>query len=279
MLYLLLVSCVWAFSFGIIGHTLDPVPSPLICAIRMCLSFLVFAPFFKRTAPRDARFFMLLGAIQFGGMYLAYIQAFKHLASHQIALLTLTTPLWIAMLDGLRNRRFVPLLWAATGLATLGAVIFAWTPGGFSRLSLQGVLLMQVSNLCFAFGQWTYRRRAQGANDPANFFWMYLGALLITLPFAWQHLGAATNLTLKQIQALLYLGLVASGLCFFLWNLGARRVSTARMAVMNDLKIPLGVLVSFYYYNETADLPRLLLGGLLLLAAIWLGGVARPGKG
>ena len=51
------------------------------------------------------------------------------------------------------------------------------------------------------------------------------------LPAAWQ--GAV----------LVYLGIVASGIGFFLWNAGARRSAPGVLAVGNNLKIPLAAAV------------------------------------
>jgi len=272
MIHLVLVSLIWAFSFGIIGNTLAPVPSPLVSAIRLILAFLLFAPFFKRMAWRGALFFVFLGGVQFGAMYLCYNESFKHLESHQVALLTLTTPIFIALLEGFRARKISARLWLSVWVATLGVGIIVWHPGGFSRPPLLGLLLIQLSNLCFAFGQWAYRNRVKDAADRPAFSWMYLGAALVALPFAWQHRQLATELEARQIFALLYLGLVASGLCFFMWNLGARRVTAARMAVMNDLKIPLGILASVLVFKESPHFLRLAVGVPLLVAAIWLGG-------
>lgn len=280
MPFLILVSCIWAFSFGIIGNVLAPVPSALTCAIRMVLSLLVFLPFIRPVPWRQAAGFMALGAVQFGGMYLAYIESFKTLASHQVSLLTITTPVWVALLEGCHTRRFAPALWGATLLATAGAACFAWQPGGPAGTApLIGVVLVQISNLCFALGQWLYRGRmntlaTRGAApaDRVAFAWMYLGAALATGLAALPHAAAVRGLTGGQWAALAYLGVAASGLCFFLWNLGARRVAVARLAVMNDLKIPLGVLASLVIFREAPDVPRLACGALLLGAGVWLGG-------
>ena len=268
MFFLTLVSFIWAFSFGIIGNTLAGVPSAFTSAARLLLAFLLFAPFLRPAPWRFVLVCMSLGAVQFGGMYLAYNEAFKHLASHQVALLTITTPLWIGVLEATRGR-FSPRLWQAAALATVGTGLCAWKPGAFP---LAGVLLLQLSNICFAFGQWFYRGRMTDRSDTSVFSWMYLGGFLATLPLALPHLHLLPGLGAQEIKALCYLGLIASGLCFFLWNLGVRRVPAARMAVMNDLKIPLGVLASVFIFKEQPSWPRLMVGGILLVAAMWLGG-------
>ena len=82
----------------------------------------------------------------------------------------------------------------------------------------------------------------------------------------WQTLA----LTGSQLLTLVYLGAIASGVCFFMWNVGARKVHTGTLAVFNDLKIPLAVTVSLVFFGEKASLPHLLIGGLIVLAALLL---------
>jgi drug/metabolite transporter (DMT)-like permease len=77
-------------------------------------------------------------------------------------------------------------------------------------------------------------------------------------------------LTTQQWLTLLYLGVGASGLGFFLWNVGATRVAPATLAVMNNAKVPLGVAASIVVFGEAADLNGLLAGFALLGAALWL---------
>ncbi|HPS42254.1 MAG TPA: EamA family transporter, partial [Anaerolineaceae bacterium] len=79
---------------------------------------------------------------------------------------------------------------------------------------------------------------------------------------------ASLTLTSKQILTILYLGAVASGLSFFLWNLGARKVNTGTLAIFNDLKVPLAVLVSLLFFGEKTNLPALFLGGAIILLSL-----------
>jgi drug/metabolite transporter (DMT)-like permease len=82
----------------------------------------------------------------------------------------------------------------------------------------------------------------------------------------WSSVAVSGN----QWLALLYLGAVASGLGFFWWNKGARRVNAGILAVFNDLKIPLAVAVSLAFFGEQTSLPHLLAGGSVLAAALLL---------
>ncbi|WNZ55988.1 hypothetical protein QT397_24620 [Microbulbifer sp. MKSA007] len=74
----------------------------------------------------------------------------------------------------------------------------------------------------------------------------------------------------QQWGVLLWLGLVASGLGYFLWNKGATQVSTGTLAAMNNALIPVGLLVNLLIWNRDADLTRLALGGGLIGAAVIL---------
>ena len=69
---------------------------------------------------------------------------------------------------------------------------------------------------------------------------------------------------------LLYLGAIASGLSFFLWNIGARKVNAGALAIFNDLKIPLAVIVSIIFFGEQANWVNLLIGGGIAVAALYL---------
>jgi drug/metabolite transporter (DMT)-like permease len=117
-------------------------------------------------------------------------------------------------------------------------------------------------------------------SDLQVFGLLYLGAALTGALAAIGTPWTTLQITAHQGLILLYLGAVASGLGFFLWNLGARRVASGTLAVFNNLKIPLGILVSVLCFHETADWPRLLSGGALMAVALSLNAksVHRPRK-
>lgn len=273
MLYLVVVSLVWAFSFGLIGNELAGLSPAWMAWIRLAISAAVFLPFVRRVPWKTALALFAVGAVQFGFMYLAYMTSFRYLQSHEVALFTVVTPLFVAGLDDLFGRTFKPWNLLAALLAVGGAGLIKWQSMG-SAAPLKGILLVQISNVCFAAGQLAYRavmaRLEKPLADHRVFFWLHFGGFAVLTPLALPIALAATPPapTLHQWAVLGYLGLVASGICFFLWNRGARFVSAGQLAVMNNLKIPLGVAVSLYVFPETAGLPTLLAGSLLLAAAL-----------
>lgn len=269
---LIFVSLIWAFSFGLIGQQLADLPPAWTACVRLGLASLVFLPFVKRIPWRDAVVLSLIGAIQFGWMYAAYMASFHYLQSYEVALFTTTTPLFIVMLDDITHRRLHLRNLPAALLAVAGGAVILWK--GLPQVgSFTGVLLVQLSNLLFAAGQLAYRawmvRQSKPMPDRAVFFWLYIGGFAALCPLAWPVMasGQLPAPTPAQWGILLYLGVAASGICFFLWNKGARQVSSGTLAIMNNLKIPLAVAVSLCIFREHAGWATLLGGTLLLLAA------------
>lgn len=273
MLGLFLASFIWAFSFGLIGRTLAGISPAFVAAARLALAALVFLPLLRRLPARDALRLMALGAVQFGLMYLCYNASFVYLPSHQVALFTAFTPIYVILLADVEQRRFAWGTLLAAGLAVLGAgIVLGWGSG--AGASLPGVLLVQASNLCFAIGQLAYRRWTRAGDRPPDhslMAWLYLGGALAAAPWAViAMVQTPVLLTLRQTVALIYLAVVASGLGFFLWNAGARRSPPGVLAVFNNFKIPLAAAVSLLIFGEHTDLLRLIAGGSLLLAAMAL---------
>lgn len=273
MFTLLVVSVIWAFSFGLIKGNLTGVDSNFVAFARLFIAALVFLPFikWKKIQTKTAIKLALTGLVQFGMMYIAYLAAFRTLKAYEVALFTIFTPIFVTLIND-AFMKHINLLHLAVALITVaGTAIIEWESIQ-SPAVWNGFLLVQLSNLCYAFGQIYYRRlmaQHPEVKDQYVFGYLYLGAtvitaaaMLFTTPFN------SLELHSKQVFTLLYLGVVASGVAFFLWNIGARRVNAGALAVFNDLKIPLAVAVSLLVFGESANLPRLLIGGGIVIGAL-----------
>lgn len=274
MLYLWVVSLIWAFSFGLIKGNLAGLDPHFVAGVRLGIALVVFLPFLrlKDVPGRLAGRLAGIGAVQFGVMYITYNAAYAYLQAYEIALFTIFTPLYVTLIEDVRQRKFQPLHLGLAVLAVLGTAVVKY--GGERQAEVwTGFLLVQASNLCFAFGQVAYRavlsrRRGQ---DLHIFGLVYLGGFLAAAVSSaiftdWEALRVSST----QTWTLIYLGAVASGLGFFLWNAGARRVAVGTLAVFNDLKVPLAVLVSLVFFGEQANWLRLVVGGGIVLGALGL---------
>ena len=275
MVELLVVSLVWAFSFGLIKDNLVSVDPNFVAFARLFISLLVFLPFLrlKGLTRRVGLQLALVGAVQYGIMYIAYNLSFRYLKAYEVALFTIFTPLYVTLIDNLLQRRLTWLQGLAAGVAVAGTAVIK-VNGTIGNDVWLGFVIVQVSNVAFAFGQIYYKRimaAAPGLKDRQVFAIPYLGAaataaISTTLFGGW----ASLKLGSPQVLSLLYLGMIASGLGFFLWNQGARKVNNGALAILNNLKIPLAVLVSLVVFGENANLTTLAIGGAIILLAFGL---------
>ena len=283
MAYLFIVSIVWAFSFGLIKTRLEGVDFAFVAAVRLVISLLLFAPLIRvrRLPPRAAPRLILIGMIQFGLMYVAYIASFRWLESYQVAMFTVFTPLYVTLFNDIVERRTHRVFLLCALIAVAGALVAVFTRGDFQGVLL-GFVVVQFANICFAVGQVMYRKLmgssgryvgavTYGARDRDVFGLLYLGAAAVARVAAavtveWGELA----LDRGQALVLVYLGILPSGLGFFLWNIGARNTNAGALAIFNNAKIPLAVLVSLTVFHESANLARVLAGGGIMVLALVL---------
>lgn len=279
MYSLLAASILWAFSFGLIKGELTDLDPLLVSLIRLALAALAFSilVWTSRHQWRSGLRAMGLGVIQFGLMYLLYIASYQYLPAWMVALFTVTTPFYVMLLCALRDRHLPMRYIAAVTLAIAGALVTV-ASGLPSDASWIGFFLLQGANLCFAIGQVFFAdlKSKSTASEAQLVAWMYLGAVLVPAMTLLGHGdGIGTLPTGSQWGTLLYLGLIPTALGFYLWNLGAAQVQPGFLASINNLKVPLAVLVSWVVFGESADYLRFGSGLALVTLALFVAGPPR----
>ncbi len=281
MSYLIVTSLIWALSFGLIKTFLTGYDPLVVAAIRLWLALLVFSPWLARSGLGFGRAIrlMVLGTVQFGIMYWLYITAYQYLPAYAVAVFTIFTPLYVVLLDAILSRRWSWRYAAAAVLAVAGALVIV-ARSFDTPAALTGIGILQGANLCFAIGQLGFQRMAR-RNDAAGsrpaeagmIAYMVLGAALFTGLFA-VITADFGNLRFARdaILALLYLGIIPTGLGFYLFNKGAARTGPGTLAAANNLKIPLAVLAAWLIFGEQAHYARVLLGLAVIVAGLAVAG-------
>ncbi len=270
MFYLIIASLIWAFSFGLIKTQLTGLDPIAVSSVRLLLATLIFTPFILRKKMQNRLQFMALGAVQFGLMYIFYITSYKHLPAYAVALFTIFTPLYVALLDDFMNREINSDRIVAVIIAIIGAGMAVWHALP-PREAVVGILLLQGSNLCFAAGQYYYRRLHSLASHTTKVGWMYLGATIVVTLLALTT-GGFSDFQVSRTAAmtLLYLGVIPTGLCFWLWNRGAVKTSVSKLAISNNLKIPTAILIAWLFFGESAPYLRVGLGIAVIVIALMI---------
>ncbi len=274
--YLLVVTLIQAFSFSLIGEYLaGHVDSYFAVLVRVVLAGLIFIPLtrWRSVAAPFMRGMLLIGALQFGVTYVCLYLSFRVLTVPEVLLFTILTPLHVTLIEDALNRRFNSWALIAALVAVGGAAVIR-----FDQITpnfLMGFLLLQLANFTYAAGQVMYKHLV--ARYPSDlphyrrFGYFYLGALIVVLP-AFLLFGKSNFLPEAPLQwgVLVFLGLVSTALGMYWWNKGACLVNGGTLAVMNNLHLPVGLLLNLLIWNQHEPLGRLALGGLVILGAVWI---------
>lgn len=276
----ILVSLIWAFSFSLIGEFISGKMNIFLAInIRIVLATLVLLPFLKikSLSPKIIGHLLITGALQIGLMYVFYFQSFTYLKVPEVALLTAFTPIFVQLMDSLKMTIKTLL---ALSFCILGALWIKWTQWNSPSFWL-GFFTIQMANLCFAFGQVYYKKKvklseemkAKKISDLHVFAFFHIGALILTLPLMFWKTPVTDlhfDLTPSQWLSLVWLGVVASGLGYWLWNASTTKVPTTWLANANNLVIPLAILVNFLFWNTPVNWAQFLPGAALIALGLYL---------
>ncbi len=275
MALLIITTILWAFSFSLIGEYLaGHVDSYFSVLMRVGLAALVFLPFLRTRGQsfKTILLYMLVGAMQLGIMYLFSFRAYLYLSVSEFLLFTVLTPLYITLIYDLLSKRRLRWGYALSALlAVVGAAIIRYDK--VSDHFWTGLMFVQLANLSFAIGMVGYKRLMETRPMPQHnaFAWFYLGACIVAVA-AWFMLGNPQKLPTTSLQwgVLIWLGVVASGLGYFMWNYGATQVDAGTLGIMNNVHVPAGLLVNLAIWQEQPHWPSFIIGGTVILASLWV---------
>ncbi len=275
MAYLSAVTLLWAFSFSLIGvYLAGQVDAWFSVLMRVALAAVIFLPFLKlkNISASLALKLMAIGGIQLGLMYCFYYQSFLLLSVPEVLMFTIFTPIYITIIYDLLKGRFTPWYLVTAIIAVAGAAVMKYA--NINENFLTGFFVVQGANLCFAIGQVSYKfimeKEPQQLPQHTVFGLFYIGALIVA-SVAFMLFGNIEKLPTTNLQwgILTYLGLIASGLGYFVWNKGACLVNAGALAAMNNALVPAGLIVNILIWNREVDIPRLVIGGSIILFSLW----------
>lgn len=272
---LIVTTILWAFSFSLFGEYLaGHVDSYFAVLARVGLAALVFLPFLRTRGHslKTVGLYMLVGAMQLGVMYMLSFRAYLYLTVSELLLFTVLTPLYITLIYDLISRRRLRWGYAFSALlAVIGAGIIRYDQ--VTDHFWTGLLLVQLSNISFAIGMVGYKRLMETRPMPQHnaFAWFYVGALVVAFA-GWLALGNAQKMPETSLQwgILVFLGVFASGLGYFMWNYGATQVDAGTLGIMNNMHVPAGLLVNFAIWHQPPHWPSFIIGALVILASLWV---------
>ena len=255
MAYLIAISILWSFSFGIIKYGLAGIDSSFISFARNVIALTFFSSVTIYNIKKFSFDLKLvgIGALQFGLMYIFYIESYQYLPAYLIATFTITTPIYVVLASKYLNGNSLN----RNGIYAILLVIIGSYLMRFNSLNLKdymlGFVLIQCANIFFASGQILFKKWNDKNKDKDivhNFSQLFFGATLITSIFYFLGSSESAILTQSNLFSLLFLGIISSGIGFLMWNIGATKVSAEKLAIMNNAVIPIAIFNSYLIFGE-----------------------------
>ena len=216
---------------------------------------------------------LTMGLFQFAGTYLLYTWSLKFLPSGVVGTLTLLSPVltyFVASLAKVEKPSWP--VGAAVLLSIFGASLCVPIKGQDFMIIKEGAfgfLLIMLSNLSFAVGNVGVAKLSKSRENlesltAGGLLWGALFCFVIYLvlpktPF--ENLG---HLNLWYLP--LYLGVVATGLGYMLWNQGIVEISATLASVVGNLKAPLSLFWGALLLSESVSF-QVTLGTVFIVAA------------
>ena len=255
MAYLIAISILWSFSFGIIKYGLAGIDSSFISFARNVIALTFFSSVTIYNIKKFSFDLKLvgIGALQFGLMYIFYIESYQYLPAYLIATFTITTPIYVVLASKYLNGNSLN----RNGIYAILLIIIGSYLMRFNSLNLEdymlGFVLIQCANIFFATGQILFKKWNDKNKDKDivhNFSQLFFGATLITSIFYFLGSSESAILTQSNLFSLLFLGIISSGIGFLMWNIGATKVSAEKLAIMNNAVIPIAIFNTYLIFGE-----------------------------
>ncbi len=289
-LVLLTANAVYGTAYVVMRPAVDAFGPVTLAFLRLAIGFAIVAPL--GLGGRAAGPASLSGADRRGLFWMGFIgftlaMALAHWGlawstATNAALLVATEPIaLVALAPIVLGERLTGREGWGTALALLGATVIVvnGVPGLTVAIAphWRGDLLLLLSGVCFA--AYSLLGRPLLARHPSIRVtaWSFLWGLVTTAPLAaveWQ-VAARSPWTAASVAAVLYLGVVMTGLGYLVWNWALERVSAARAAIYLNVQPLVGALLGVVWLGEPLS-AFTVAGGSLVVLGLWLALTGRP---
>ena len=244
-----LATFIWSWNFVVARGIFRQVPPVSLAFYRWLTATLIIFPFafsaFKKEWPvvRKSFLYFLLAAATGISMFNTFIYIGAHYTTAiNLALIgTTSSPILSVLLAGIFLKEKIHLLRIAGMVVCIAGILVLLSNGNFHNLLhlhfTRGDSWVLGAGLAFAIYN-TMVRKKPAAVSPVSFLFVvfWLGTLLL-VPFYVRETAVSepVHWQVSTILIILYLGLAASVLCFWIWNIAIRNLGAGRAALFGNL--------------------------------------------
>lgn len=282
MLLLLLTMVIWGSTFVVTKELIVLWPPSVVAFARVCFGALVMVPLaFSRHRQGDHLpwgTLWLMGLIGVALYYMVFNVGMMYVSASQGALVQASIPAMTALVAVVWLRERASMLrWVGIALSVAGVliVVSGSTAADSGESAFLGNFLMFISVVCWGVYTALAKRVARFDSLVTTASVIATGAVWL-IPIAGYEM-VMTNLAGESLPALpvkgwlqmLYLGLVASGLAYLLYNASLRHLDASSVGVYANLIPVVGVLTGVILLGEPLS-ARAIVGGLVVMFGVWI---------
>lgn len=271
---LVLATAIWGAVYVVSRVVLRYIPPVPLVELRLALTLLALAPFYRRSAIRanlgDYGWALLSGTLGFGLSLVAQFYGTFWSSAHIGSLVTSSAPAFIALLalpvlgERLKARQLM-----AMALALLGAVV-VMVPGASGGATPRGVLMLIAAAVTWAVYTVFNRRLARRQGLWFISFTTTLFAFLMLLPASGGVLDLPwSHFSLPIYIGIAYIGFVSTAFAMYLWNYGFTQMPAATASLFLFVQPIVGTVLGVLALGERLSL-WLWPGALLIVAGVVL---------
>jgi drug/metabolite transporter (DMT)-like permease len=240
---------IWSGNFIVARAVYKDIPPVSLAFYRWLLATIIIFPFafkqFKTEWPVVKRSWHYLFWVALTGV--ALFNTFVYVGAHytsaiNLALIgTTTSPIIAIIMARIFLKEEIGWTKLAGLLFCIAGVLFLLSQGNFQRLLgltfSKGDLWVLVAAFCFAVYNTMVKKKPSGIS-PINFlFVIFFAGTLMLLPFFIWEMNRSVPVVWSRdlIISIIYLGLGASVICFWIWNIAINKIGAARTVLFGNL--------------------------------------------
>jgi drug/metabolite transporter (DMT)-like permease len=269
---------IWGSTFVVTKEVIAELPPFTLACARVAIGALALAPLAATRHRRGAGLpwstLAVLGFIGVAFYYAAFNTAIKHTSAVQGALVQSSIPAATALIAVLWLREHATVIrWLGIALSIGGVlIVFSGSATDGSAHVLFGNVLMFVTVL--AWGLYTSIAKRIAGFDPVVLTTsiMAIGAVMLAPIAAYELIGHGwPTLSMKGWAGLIYLGAIASGAAYVLYNDALRHMDASQAGAYSNLIPVVGVITGVVVLGETLTV-RAIIGGVVVMIGVWIAG-------
>lgn len=244
-----LATLIWSGNFVIARGVIKTIPPVTLAFYRWLLATIIILPFAWKYFTNELKivkqhfFFFVFAAATGISMFNTFVYIAGHYSSaiNMAILGTCSSPIMSVILARIFLKEKIPPLRIAGMIVCVSGILLLLSKGSIQNLwsfrFTSGDWWILAAALTFAIYNTTVRKKPDGMH-PVNFLFVifFLGTLML-LPFYINELSnkGGIDVNIKNLSAIIYLGLGASVICFMIWNKAIRALGSGRTALFGNL--------------------------------------------